>query len=199
MANLYFVRRWHDAVFRLVAQLTDGWFLGFFARFVFFAVLYFYFLNSFHTKVGEGLSGFFSIQPGAWYQIAPFAVDAAGGDIDQISVFPWGVMVALGTYMEFLLPLMIVIGLFTRVAALGMIGFILVQSIVDVFVHMVDPQTVGALFDRFPDGLVVDQRLLWIFPLVYLVLNGGGTLSVDAFLVKALPNPSGRNATEITA
>lgn len=178
------IRRWHDTLFASVEKLTDGWFLGLLARFTFFAVLYLYFLNSFMTKIGDGIFGFLSVQDGAWYQIAPLAVDAAGGDIEAIPFFPWHVVVPLGTYMEFLLPLMIVLGLFTRVSAAGMIGFIAVQTLTDIFGHMVGPETTGALFDRFPDSAIADQRLLWIFPLVYLVLKGGGALSVDAILAR---------------
>ena len=178
--------RWHDRAFAMAARLTDGWFLGLFARFVFFAVLYFYFLNSFGTKVGAGLAGFFEIQDGAWFQIAPVAVDAAGGDVSAIPFFPWHVIVPLGTYMEFLLPLLVVTGLFTRMASFGMIGFIAVQTLTDIYGHMVDAQTIGALFDRFPDSPIADQRLLWVFPLVYLGLNGAGIFSLDAILARTV-------------
>ncbi|MBG18476.1 MAG: hypothetical protein CML31_00670 [Rhizobiales bacterium] len=176
------ITRLHDTVFGTLERLTDGWFLGLFARFIFAAVLWAYFLNSAFTKVGEGVAGFFMIAPGAYYQIALPAVEAVGGDIDQVAFLPWGLIVTLGTYAEFILPLLVVIGLFTRVAALGMIVFIAVQTLVDITVHMVGPETVGALFDRFPDALVLDQRLLWMMPLVYLTLKGAGLVSVDGLL-----------------
>ncbi|MCO6185021.1 DoxX family protein [Rhizobium sp. L1K21] len=172
----------HRAVFIRLENLTDGWFLGLLARFVFFAVLYFYFLNSFGTKVGDGFAGFFSIQDSAYYQIALPAVDTAGGNIAAVPFLPWGLIVFLGTYCEFLLPLMVVLGLFTRIAALGMIGFIAVQTLVDITVHQVGPETVGALFDRFSDSLIADQRTLWIFPLIYLVIKGAGAISLDRIL-----------------
>ncbi len=172
----------HDRVFGTVERITEGWFLGLFARFVFAAVLWGYFLNSAGTKVGEGLTGFFMIAPGAYYQIALPAVEAAGGDVDQVAFLPWGLIVTLGTYAEFVLPLLVVIGLFTRVAALGMIVFIGVQTLVDITVHMVDPETIGVLFDRFPDAVIIDQRLLWLMPLVYLTLKGAGLVSVDGLL-----------------
>lgn len=182
MAYIMMIKRLHDAVFTQVEKWTDGWFLGLFARFVFFAVLYFYFLNSFGTKVGEGFAGFFQIQDGAYYQIAPLAMDAAGGDRSAIPFFPWAIIVPLGTYMELILPALVVAGLFTRVAALGMIGFVAVQTLTDIYGHMVDAQTIGALFDRFPDSLIADQRLLWSVPLVYLALKGAGLVSLDALL-----------------
>ncbi|QLF68127.1 DoxX family protein [Peteryoungia desertarenae] len=165
-------------------QFLEPWFLGLMARFVFVAVLFGYYYNSFATKVGEGVVGFFQIRPSAYYQIALPAVEAAGGNVSAVSFFPWGLMVIAGTYGEFILPILIVLGLFGRLAALGMIVFILVQTLVDITVHMVDAATIGALFDRFPDSLIMDQRLLWIFPLLYLFVKGPGLLSVDALLAR---------------
>ncbi len=184
MALIMQIAKLHKTVFTLVERLTDRWFLGLAARFVFFGVLYFYFLNSFGTKVGDGFAGFFSIQDGAYYQIALPAVEAAGGDVEAVPFLPWGLIVVLGTYTEFLLPLLVVLGLFTRIAAAGMIGFIAVQTIVDITVHQVGPETIGALFDRFSDSLIADQRTLWVFPLVYLIIKGAGVVSFDWLLVK---------------
>ncbi|MCY0148287.1 DoxX family membrane protein [Hoeflea sp. G2-23] len=179
----------HHRVFGFIEKLGDGWLLGLVARFTFASVLWGYFLNSAGTKVGDGFLGFFSIQPGAYYQIVLPAVEAAGGDVDAVSFFPWGLIVLLGTYAEFILPLMIIIGLFSRVAALGMMVFIAVQSFVDITVHKVGAETIGTLFDRFPDGLIADQRLLWLVPLLVIVLKGPGLLSVDAILARARPQP----------
>ena len=172
----------YDALVNAVERLTRGWFFGLFARFTFASVLYFYFLNSAKTKVGDGILGFFSVSPNAYYQIALPAVEAAGGDVSQVAFFPWTLMVVAGTYAEFILPLLIIVGLFTRIAAVGMIVFIAVQSYVDIAVHQVGAETIGAMFDRFSDGLIADQRLLWIFPLVYLAVRGAGALSVDRLL-----------------
>lgn len=156
----------------------DGWLLGLLARLVFLAVLVPYYINSALTK----FDGPFSIADSAYYQIALPAVDAAGGDVSAVSFFPWGLMVFLGSYGEFVLPLLLVAGLFTRIAAAGMIGFIIVQTLTDIVVHQVDATTIGALFDRFPDSVILDQRLLWIFPLAYLVVKGAGLLSLDKLL-----------------
>jgi putative oxidoreductase len=156
----------------------DRWFLGLLARLVFLAVLVPYYLNSALTK----FDGPFSIADSAYYQIALPAVDAAGGDVSAVSFFPWGLMVVLGSYGEIILPLLVVAGLFTRIAALGMIGFIAVQTLTDILVHNVDATTIGALFDRFPDSVILDQRLLWIFPLAYLAVKGAGLLSMDKLL-----------------
>lgn len=161
-----------------IEAISDAWLLGLLARLTFLAVLVPYYLNSALTK----FDGLFSIAPGAYYQIALPAVEAAGGDVSAVSFLPWGLMVVLGSYGEILLPLLIVAGLFTRIAALGMIGFVTVQSLTDVYVHKVGAETTGALFDRFPDSVILDQRLLWIFPLAYLVAKGAGLLSLDAAL-----------------
>jgi len=47
---------------------------------------------------------------------------------------------------------------------------------------MTDAKTLGAWFDRFPDGVILDQRLFWVFILSLLVIKGAGFLSVDAVL-----------------
>jgi putative oxidoreductase len=177
----------HHRVFGFLEKLGDSWLVGLVARFAFAAVLWFYFLNSAKTKVGDGLFGFFSISSGAYYQIALPAVEAAGGDVDAVAFFPWGLIVAMGTYAEFILPLLIVIGLFSRLAALGMIGFIAVQTFVDITVHQIGAENIGALFDRFPDSIIADQRLLWIVPLVVIILKGPGLLSIDAMLTRFRP------------
>lgn len=174
----------HHRVFHHVERLGDAWLLGLIARFAFAAVLWGYFLNSAKTKVGDGFLGFFSVSSGAYYQIALPAVDAAGGDVDAVSFFPWGLIVYMGTYAEFILPLLIVIGLFSRIAALGMIGFIAVQTFVDITVHQIGAESIGALFDRFPDSVIADQRLLWIVPLTVIIIKGPGLLSLDAILTK---------------
>ena len=101
-----------------------------------------------------------------------------------MAFFPWGLIVTMGTYAEFILPLLVVIGLFSRLAALGMIGFIAVQTFVDITVHQIGAESIGALFDRLPDSVIADQRLLWIVPLAVIILKGPGLLSVDSLLTK---------------
>ncbi len=183
------IRNLHDGVFNFITRITEGWFLGLFARFTFVAVLYGYYFNSALTKVNVdegGILGFFQITDGAYFQIVLPAVEAAGFDPSAVAFFPHGLIVFLGTYAEFILPALIVIGLFSRVAAAGMIGFIIVQSLTDVFVHNIGAESTGALFDRFPDSLILDQRLLWIFVLAVIVLKGAGKVSVDHLLSKRM-------------
>ena len=172
----------HGRIFGTLQSWTEDWLIGLAARFVFAAVLLVYYLNSAATKVGEGLFGFLSVADNAYFQILPSVVEAHGFDVTQVPFFPYGLVVAAGTYSEFLLPTLIVLGLFTRIAALGMIGFTIVQSFVDIAYHGVDMTTVGAWFDRFSDAAILDQRALWIFLLLYLVAHGPGRCSLDALL-----------------
>lgn len=171
---------------RAAERALDGWFLGLLARLTFAAVLFGYYWNSALTKIGEGPLGFLSITDGAYMQILPSVMEANGYDSSALGFLPWGLIVALGTYAEFLLPVLIVAGLFTRPAALAMLVFVAVQSYVDIAFHAVDAETVGALFDRAPSATIMDQRTLWAFLLVTLVVKGGGALSLDALLGRAL-------------
>lgn len=172
----------HDRLFGIIQAKTDGWFVELLARFAFAAVLLIYYLNSASTKVGNGIAGFFSIGDNAYFQILPSVVEAYDYDAAQVPFFPYDLIVFAGTYAEFVLPIVIVLGLLTRLASLGMIGFILVQSYVDIAFHHADEATVGAWFDRFSDAAILDQRALWIFLLTVLVVRGGGKVSVDALL-----------------
>ncbi|MHA6268163.1 DoxX family protein [Aliiroseovarius sp. CAU 1755] len=153
------------------------------ARFTFAATLLGYFWASALTKTGDGLLGVFQPSLGAYAQIFPKAMEAASYDVGQLGMFHWAVVVA-GTLAEFALPLLITIGLLTRLTALGMIGFVIVQSLTDLFGHggIAQPETLGAWFDRIPDSVILDQRLFWMVVLVTLVLKGAGPISVDRLL-----------------
>ena len=177
----------HRRIFGAVEARLGDWFTGLAARFVFAAVLLVYYLNSATTKIGEGFFGFLFITDNAYFQILPSVVEAYDYDASQVPLIPYGLVVAAGTYSEFLLPLLIVLGLFTRIAALGMIGFTLVQSFVDIAYHGADADTIGAWFDRFSDAVILDQRALWVFLLIYLVVHGPGRASLDYLLSRRAP------------
>ncbi|MEQ8355383.1 MAG: DoxX family protein [Kiloniellaceae bacterium] len=174
----------HGRFFGHVEAKCNGWFLGVAARLVFAAVLLIHYLNSAGTKVGAGIAGFFSVGDNAYFQILPSVVEAHGYDASQVPFFPWDIIVFAGTYAEFLLPVLIVLGLFTRLASFGMIAFVVVQSYVDIAFHGVDETTIGAWFDRFPDAVILDQRVLWVFLLITLVVKGAGALSLDHVLAR---------------
>jgi putative oxidoreductase len=132
------------------------------ARACFAAVLLMYFWVSGLTK----LDGVFTPSLGAYAQIFPRAMEAAGYDASQMGALRW----------------LIVLGLATRLAALGMIGFVVVQSLTDIIGHAASPATIGAWFDAASDALILDQRALWVFVLLTLVLKGAGPMSIDRVL-----------------
>jgi putative oxidoreductase len=150
------------------------WLLPTLGRLVFAGVLFGYFWASAMTK----LDGPFTPSLGAYAQIFPKAFEAVGFDVGQMGL--WHRLVVLaGTWAEFALPVLIVLGLLTRLAALGMVGFIVVQSLTDIVGH---GAAAGAWFDRASDALILDQRAFWVFLLAVLVLKGPGPFSADRFL-----------------
>ena len=173
----------------LYTALTDrisraDWLLTTLARLIFAATLLSYFWASAFTKLGDGIFGLFVPSVGAYAQIFPKAMEAVVYDTSQLTFFHWAVVVA-GTWAEFILPALVVIGLLTRLSSLGMIGFVAVQSLTDLYGHggIEHPETLGAWFDKVPDSVILDQRAFWIFLLLVLVIKGAGPLSVDKVLL----------------
>jgi putative oxidoreductase len=156
--------------------------LPFAARLVFAAVLLFYFWNSGLTKIGDSL---FSPSVGAYAQIFPRAFEALGYDSSQVALWQ-KLFVITGTLAEFALPALIVIGLFTRLSALGMVGFVALQSLTDVYGHNAGEETIGAWFDNLSDAAILDQRALWILLLLILIGKGAGRISLDRLLESRL-------------
>jgi putative oxidoreductase len=153
------------------------WLLPTAARLVFAAVLFGYFWSSALTK----LDGPFTPSLGAYAQIFPRVFEAAGYDTSALGL--WHRLVALaGAWAEIVLPVLIVLGLFTRLAALGMAGFVLVQSLTDVYGH---GAAAGAWFDRASESLILDQRAFWMLLFLVLIVKGAGPVSADQLLGKA--------------
>ncbi len=174
---------------RLVEGISRAdWLLPTLARLVFAAVLLGYFWASALTKLGDGI---FSPSVGAYAQIFPRAMEAAGFDPGQMGL--WRRLVVLaGTWAEFALPALIVLGGLTRLAALGMIGFVLVQSLTDIFGH---GAAAGGWFDRASDSLIADQRALWLVVLAVPFFRGAGPISLDHVIGRILrPAASSRVA-----
>lgn len=162
---------------RLIAAVdrTDDWLLPTAARLVFAAVLLAYFWASALTKLGDGI---FTPSVGAYAQIFPRMLEAAGYDASQLGLWPRLIVLA-GTWGEFVLPALIVLGLFTRLAAVGMVGFVAMQSLTDIYGHLAGPETIGAWFDRASDAVILDQRAFWVLLFVVLIVKGAGPLSAD--------------------
>jgi putative oxidoreductase len=156
------------------------WLIPTLARLVFANVLLVYFMTAGLTKPGDGLAGLWTPSAGAYAQVFPRVFEAAGYDTAALGLYHRAVVV-LATWVEMLLPFLIVLGLATRLAAAGMVVFVLIQSLTDVLAHG-QQEALGAWFDRFPDAAILDQRALWCFVLVVLVFRGAGPVSLDRAL-----------------
>ena len=78
----------------------------------------------------------------------------------KLPLVPPEIAAYAGAYAEHLLPLLLVLGLGTRWAALGLLGMTaVIQTLV------------------YPDAW--PTHLSWAAPLLYLVARGGGTISLD--------------------
>ncbi|MCY3983324.1 MAG: DoxX family protein [Roseovarius sp.] len=163
----------YDSAIRSLER--NGWLVPTLARLVFICVLFFYFWNSAFLKIDGSI---FSPSAGAFGQIFPKAAEAVLYDVTKLTSLQ-RIVILFGTLAEFTLPVLIVIGLFTRLAALSMIGFIFVQTVVDVTGHGVK---LGMLFDS--SQALIDQRLMWTFMFLVMVFRGAGPISVDRLFSK---------------
>jgi putative oxidoreductase len=166
----------HQRVTTALSAQGD-WLLPTLARATFAAVLLRYFWGSALTKLDSP----FTPSVGGFAQIYPRAMEAVGYDATALGLLP-KLVVFGGAWAELVLPLLVVIGLFTRLAALGMVGFVSVQSLTDVIGHKAGPETIGAWFDSASDALILDQRAFWVLLLAVLILKGAGPLSADRAL-----------------
>lgn len=173
----------YDVVVNAIVRMLGEWFLPTLARFSFAAVLLCYFWNSAKTKLGDGIFGVLNPGDNAFIQVFPHRMEEYGYDIAEFGAFDT-LIVITGTIAEFVLPFLILVGLFTRLAALGMAIFVAVQSYVDVTGHMVDGKTIGGWFDGPSGALILDQRLMWMVLFAILLVKGAGPLSLDRLLVR---------------
>lgn len=152
---------------------ASNWLTPTLARLVFVAVLLVYYWNSATLKIDGSI---FSPSAGAFGQIFPKAAEAVLYDVSQMTLYQ-RVVIFLGTVAEFVLPALLLIGLLTRLAAVGMIGFVWVQTLVDVNGHGIK---LGSLFDNAIT--LMDQRVMWTFLFLVIAINGAGPISLDRLL-----------------
>ena len=171
----------HNTVFSRLERLAAP-LIPLLLRVIFAATLFGYYWASAGTKVWDrrgdesGILDFFTLEAGVYAQMFPKAFEAAGYDTSKLGL-GYDLIAIAGTYAEFALPLLIIVGLFTRLAALGMISFVVVQTLVDVTGHGGEA---GSLFDsRYA---LIDERALWVTLLAVLVIRGAGALSLDRLL-----------------
>lgn len=173
----FFVRL-YTGVFGFFEHLLAGWLIPTLARVLFAGVLLVFFLNSARTKLGDGLLGFIDLSTGAYAQILPKKMEAVSYDPSMLSELD-KVIVYAGTWGEIILPILVVVGLFTRFAALGMIAFIAIMTYTDIVGHGATATTLGGWFDKGTPNTVADVRPLWAFLMLVLVLRGPGPFSLD--------------------
>ena len=169
-----------ERLFSLVDRITATWLLPTSARFVFAATLAAYYGQSALTKIDVSS---FSFSVGAYAQIFPKTMESVGYNPAELSIFHTLVVMA-ATFGELILPFLIIVGFLSRLAALGMIGFIFVQSVVDIYGHNLAAKDIGHWFDGIPNSLILDQRAFWVFLLVVIALKGAGPLSIDYLLIR---------------
>jgi len=115
------------------------------------------FWRSARTKVEEG--SFLTIRDTTFFQFseAPF---------NQVPVLNGELGAYVTTYMEHVLPLLLLFGLATRLGALGILGMTLV---IQIFV--------------FPEMAVWWQtHILWVAMALVLIVRGGGLFSLDRLI-----------------
>jgi len=108
------------------------------------AAIFFY---SGRTKV----DGFLTVNDGAFYLFE---------EEYKVPLLPPDIAAYMATYAEHLFPLLLVLGLFTRLSALALLGMTVV---IQVFVYP----------DAWP------THLSWAGLLLYLIARGGGKISAD--------------------
>lgn len=168
---MFALRALNNAIFARITDSGASWLMPTLARFTFAATLLWFFWYSALTKIGEGAFGILNPTFGAYAGILPWRSE-------PYSFFDTAI-VLLGMWAEFALPLLIVLGLFTRAASLAMIFFVGVLTLVDIFGHNVDATAIGAWFDGRAGSVIADQRLFWLLLLTTLVLKGAGPISLD--------------------
>jgi putative oxidoreductase len=108
------------------------------------------FIQSGRTKV----TGLLTIKDGT-YQLFR--------DEYRLPLVPPEIAAHLSAYAEHLFPLLLILGLFTRGAALALLGM---TTVIEVFVYP----------DAWP------THLSWAMPMLYLIGRGGGPWSLDRLL-----------------
>ncbi|WP_435274658.1 DoxX family protein [Psychrobium sp. nBUS_13] len=81
----------------------------------------------------------------------------------ELPIIPSDIAAYLATYSEFFLGGAIILGLFTRLSAIALLGMTLV---IQIFVYP----------DAWP------THIMWLVPLLYLIKHGGGKASVDSLI-----------------
>lgn len=110
-------------------------------------------------------SGRTKVVEGSWLTISDTTKYLFQEDYKNVPLPP-ELAAHLSTYAEHFLPILLVIGLFTRLSALGLIGMTMV---IQIFV--------------FPEAWW-SVHMIWIALALTLIVRGGGQFSLDAILTR---------------
>lgn len=105
------------------------------------------------------MSGRTKVAEGTWLTVSDNAYFLFAEEY-KLPFLPSQVAAVMATYAEHFLPVLLVLGLFTRLSALGLLGM---TAVIQIFVY--------------PAAWPV--HLLWLAPILYMIGRGGGALSVD--------------------
>lgn len=110
-------------------------------------------------------SGQAKLADGAWFTLSPGTWDLFRTEYAGVPLLP-GLAAPLAAGAEHLFPVLLVLGLFTRAAALALLGMTMV---IQVFVY--------------PDAWW-NVHALWTALALVLILRGGGTIAIDHSLTR---------------
>ncbi|RDV07681.1 DoxX family protein [Sphingorhabdus pulchriflava] len=110
-------------------------------------------------------SGRTKVEEGSWLSVSENTIYQFADDpFNKVPVLPSELAAYLTTYAEHALPILLVLGLFTRLSALALLGMTVV---IQIFV--------------FPEAWW-QVHSLWVALALVLIVRGGGGLSVDPLL-----------------
>ena len=194
MAGFFGRLRWlHNGFFYGLQALTEYWLLGLAARLVFASTLLHSFWDMALRRVlvaDYSVEAYVADAPGRliprdamdYLTIEASAYRAAGLDPAAPELLPM-LALHLETGAAFLLPALIAAGLFTRLASLGMMLFIALIVWAQI-AQAPELWNLDLMFDPVADAPIMDQRLLQLFPLFYLMVRGAGAISFDFLLAR---------------
>ncbi len=99
-----------------------------------------------------------------WFTMRPEIIDLFRDEY-QLPLIPPEIAAPMATISEHILPVLLVLGLFSRFAALGLVAMTLVIQ-----------------FLVYPDAWW-PQHSLWVALLLVIVIRGGGAWSVDRYVL----------------
>jgi putative oxidoreductase len=137
-----------NALFDAIARLVPEWLIALLAR---GAIAY-----TFWTSGRSKVSGVLDISQSTYFLFEHEY---------RVPLLPHEMAAHLATYAEHLFPVLLVLGLFTRFAALSLL---IMTAVIQVFVY--------------PDAWNV--HMWWAIALLYLIKSGAGQISLDWFFWK---------------